>query len=82
KAYQALLRDRAQLEALKDQLKNETTAQISQSNNSNDLVNNSLNMTTDNDSNITDNDNGTVGTNDNVQVTSNAQHGTVQQPPQ
>ncbi|CAF2073453.1 unnamed protein product, partial [Rotaria magnacalcarata] len=82
KAYQALLKDRAQLEALKDQLKNEATAQISQSNNSNDLVNTSLNMTTNNDLNISDNDNGTVGTKDNVQSTSNTQHGTVQQPPQ
>ncbi|CAF4543148.1 unnamed protein product, partial [Rotaria magnacalcarata] len=82
KAYQALLKDRAQLEALKDQLKNEATTQISQSNNSNDLVNTSLNKTTDNDDNITDNDNGTVGTKDNVQSTSNTQHGTVQQPPQ
>ncbi|CAF2207944.1 unnamed protein product, partial [Rotaria magnacalcarata] len=69
KAYQALLKDRAQLEALKNQLKNETTAQISQSNNNNDLVNTSLNKTTDNDANNTDNDNGTVGTNDNVQAT-------------
>ncbi|CAF2074186.1 unnamed protein product, partial [Rotaria magnacalcarata] len=82
KAYQALLKDRARLEALKDQLKNEATAQISQSNNSNVLVNTSLNMTTNNDFNIPDNDNGTVGTNDNVQSTSNSRHGTVQQPPQ
>ncbi|CAF3663936.1 unnamed protein product, partial [Rotaria socialis] len=82
KAYQALLKDRAQLEALKNQLKNEATAQNDQSSNIKDLVNNSLNKTTDNDSNIPDNDNGTVGTNNNVQSTSNAQHGTVQQPPQ
>ncbi|CAF2136840.1 unnamed protein product, partial [Rotaria magnacalcarata] len=39
-------------------------------------------MPTDNAANNTDNDNGTVGTNDNVQMTSNARHGTVQQPPQ
>ncbi|CAF4953426.1 unnamed protein product, partial [Rotaria socialis] len=82
KAYQALLKDRAQFEALKNQLKNEATAQTSQLNNSNDLVNNSLNKTTDNDSTILDNDNGTVGTNDNVQSTSKSRHGTVQQPPQ
>ncbi|CAF4756076.1 unnamed protein product [Rotaria socialis] len=75
KAYKALLKERAQFEALKNQLKNEATAQISQINNSNDLVNNSLN-------NNTDNDNGTLGTNDNVQCTSNARHGTLQQLPQ
>ncbi|CAF2072566.1 unnamed protein product, partial [Rotaria magnacalcarata] len=49
KAYKALLKERAQFEALKNQLKNEATAQISQINNSNDLVNNSLNNNTDND---------------------------------
>ncbi|CAF2219082.1 unnamed protein product, partial [Rotaria magnacalcarata] len=77
-----LLKDRARLEANESQLKNEATAQTSQLNNSNDLVNNSLNMTTNNDFNIPDNDNGTVGTNNNVQSTSNSRHGTVQQPPQ
>ncbi|CAF2128600.1 unnamed protein product [Rotaria magnacalcarata] len=74
KAYRALMRDRAQLEALK----NEATAQNYQISNSKDLVNKSLNKTTYNDANITNNDNGTVGTNDHVQSTSNAQHGTVQ----
>ncbi|CAF2082705.1 unnamed protein product, partial [Rotaria magnacalcarata] len=49
KAYKALLKERAQFEALKNQLKNEATAQISQINNSNDLVNNSLNNNPDND---------------------------------
>ncbi|CAF3387647.1 unnamed protein product [Rotaria socialis] len=82
KAYRALLKDRARLEAIESQLKNEATAQTSQLNNSNELVNNSLNKTADNDDNITDNDNGTVGTNDNAQSTSNTQHGTIQQPPQ
>ncbi|CAF4589885.1 unnamed protein product, partial [Rotaria magnacalcarata] len=82
KAYESLLKERAQWEALKNQLKNVATAQTSQLNNSNDLVNNSLNMTADNDSTILDNDNGTIGTNNNVQSTSNARHGTVQQPPQ
>ena len=71
KAYRALLRDRAQLEALKNQLKNEATAQNAQINNVKDLVNNNLNMNTDNDANIPDTDNGTLGTNDNVQSTSN-----------
>ncbi|CAF2190972.1 unnamed protein product, partial [Rotaria magnacalcarata] len=82
KAYQALLKERAQFEALKKQLKNEATAQSSQLNNSNDLVNNSLNNNTDNDNNITNYDNSTLGTNDKIQSTSNARHGTVQQPPQ
>ncbi|CAF4324353.1 unnamed protein product, partial [Rotaria magnacalcarata] len=82
KAYEALLKEHSQLEALKNQLKNGATAQAAQINNSKDLVNNNLNMTTDNDNNNPDTDNGTVGTNNNVQSTSTAQTSTVQQLPQ
>ncbi|CAF2057459.1 unnamed protein product [Rotaria magnacalcarata] len=82
-AYRALLRDRAQLEALKNQLKLEATAQNDQTSSIKDLVNNNLNMTTDNDANIPDTDNGTVGTNNNGQSTSTAPTNTVQHlPPQ
>ncbi|CAF2045513.1 unnamed protein product, partial [Rotaria magnacalcarata] len=59
-AYRALLRDRARLEALENQLKLEATAQNAPITNIKNLVNNSLNMTTDNDANIPDTDNGTV----------------------
>ncbi|CAF4614175.1 unnamed protein product, partial [Rotaria magnacalcarata] len=45
-AYQALMKDRARLEALENQLKLEATAQNAQTNNVKDLVNNNLNITT------------------------------------
>ncbi|CAF1992220.1 unnamed protein product, partial [Rotaria magnacalcarata] len=82
KAYEALMNDRARLEALENQLKNGATTQTDQINNIKDLVNNSLNMTTYNDNNIPDTDNGTVGTNNTVQTTSIARPNTVQQLPQ
>ncbi|CAF3484236.1 unnamed protein product [Rotaria socialis] len=78
KAYRALLKDRAQFEALKNQLKNEATAQTSQLKTINDLVKNCLNMPTDNNANIPDNDNDTVGTNNNGQSTSTVQTNIVQ----
>ncbi|CAF2057392.1 unnamed protein product [Rotaria magnacalcarata] len=80
-AYRALLRDRARLEALEDQLKLEATAQNAQSNNVKNLVNKNFNMNTDNDNNIPDTDSGTLGTN-NAHTTSIAQTNTVQQLPQ
>ncbi|CAF3398824.1 unnamed protein product, partial [Rotaria socialis] len=56
-AYRALVRDRARLEALEDQLKLEATAQNAQINNVKELINNNPNMTTNNDAKIPDTDN-------------------------
>ncbi|CAF3669032.1 unnamed protein product, partial [Rotaria socialis] len=82
KAYEALLKEHSQLEALKNQLKNGAMAQTDQINNIKDLINKNLNMTTDNDNNNPDTDKGTVGINNNVQSTSIAQPSTVHQVPQ